>query len=162
MSRITAKYAKRARAVSLMGVLMVSVACTPINRYHGFVPSQAELDALTVGVDTRDSVVAAVGQPTSQGALGNDTLYYVSSQFRYFGALPPREVERQVLAISFDTGGRVRNIERFTLEDGRIVVLDRRVTDDGIEDVTFLGQLFGSFGRVDAGQIIGDGGQDPF
>jgi len=35
-------------------------------------------------------------------------------------------------------------------------VLDRRVTEDGINDVTFLAQLLGSFGRIDAGQFLGE------
>jgi hypothetical protein len=61
-----------------------------------------------------------------------------------------------VLAIDFDSNDRVSNISRYTLEDGRVVVLDRRVTEDGINDVTFLSQLLGSFGRLDAGQFLGD------
>jgi hypothetical protein len=41
------------------------------------------------------------------------------------------------------------------LEDGRVVTLDRRVTDDGIADVGVLSQLLGSFGRIDAGALLG-------
>ena len=50
----------------------------------------------------------------------------------------------------------MRNIARYTMEDGQVVVLDRRVTEDGISDVSFLSQLFGSFGRMDAGTLLGE------
>ena len=83
-------------------------------------------------------------------------MYYATSQFRLFGPFAPEEIDRQVLAIDFDSNDRLRNISRYTLEDGRVVVLDRRVTEDGINDVTFLSQLLGSFGRLDAGQLLGE------
>ncbi len=144
------------RAGALALVLGLACACTPINRYHGYAPSDSELSAVQVGQTTRDSVIASFGPPTSKGLLQNDAYYYVSSQFRHLGAFAPEEVDRQVLAISFTPSGVVSNVERFTLENGRVVTLDRRVTDDGINDVTVLSQLLGSFGRIDAGTLLGD------
>ncbi len=149
---------RRAGAVAL--VLGLACACTPINRYHGFAPSESELSAVQVGQTTRDSVIENFGPPTSRGILQNDAYYYVSSQFRHYGAFAPQEVDRQVLAISFGPTGVVSNVERFTLEDGRVVTLDRRVTDDGINDVTVLSQLLGSLGNIDAGALLGE--REPF
>ncbi len=156
MSSKTGKSMTGLRATGLTVVLALAVGCTPINRYHGFAPSVDELSAVQVGQTTRDNVVATFGPPTTNGVVRNDAFYYVSSQFRHFGAFAPDEVDRQVVAISFSPDGVVRNVERFTLEDGRVVVLDRRVTEDGINDVTFLGQLLGSFGRIDAGALLGE------
>jgi len=84
----------------------------------------------------------------------------VASQFDRIGPFAPQEVDRTVIAVRFDTADRVRNVTRYTLQDGRIVQLDRRVTDDGIEDIGVLEQLLGSFGRIDAGTFLGadDGG----
>jgi outer membrane protein assembly factor BamE (lipoprotein component of BamABCDE complex) len=81
----------------------------------------------------------------------------VSSKFRHFGAFAPAETERQVLAISFDDAGLVSNIERFGLQDGNVIVLSRRVTDNGVRDSTFIRQLLGSIGRVNAGDFLGEG-----
>lgn len=151
--------ARRIAAIAVAAVLVTG--CTPVNRYHGFAPSPAELSTVQVGQTTRDSVVASFGPPTSKGVLRDDAYYYVSSQFRHFGAFAPDEVDRQIVAISFTPEGVVRNVERFTLEDGRVVVLDRRVTDDGINDVTVLSQLLGSFGRIDAGTLLGESEPQP-
>ena len=142
------------RATGFGLAALASTACSPIDRFHGFAPTDAELSAVQVGQTTRDSIFADFGPPTSEGLLEDNAFYYVSSQFRHFGVLAPRELDRQVLAISFTPSGVVSNIERFTLEDSKIVTLDRRVTDDGIADVSVLSQLLGSFGRIDAGTLL--------
>ena len=132
------------------------MACTPIVRNHGYIPVAEDLDRIEVGVDTAQSVRSIVGPPTAGGVIEGGSYYYVSSKFRHFGALAPQEIEREVLAISFDGSGVVTNIERFGLEDVQVVVLSRRVTDGGVGDSTFLRQLLGSLGRFDAGTFLGE------
>lgn len=161
MSRQTGKIITVLRATGL-AALLLGAACSPINRFHGFTPTETELAQVQVGQSTRETVVAQFGPPTSEGLLEDDAFYYVSSQFRIIGPFAPDEVDRQVLAISFTPAGVVSNVERFGLEDGRVVVLDRRVTEDGINDVTFLGQLLGSFGQIDAGTLLGEGPSGDF
>jgi len=68
----------------------------------------------------------------------------------------PREIDRQLVAISFDTRGVVQNVERFTLEDGRVVAISRRVTDSNIKGISFIRQLLGNIGNIRAGDILGD------
>ena len=142
--------------IAISAVAGFAVACAPIDRFHGFVPTQAELDTIEVGVTTKEQIVTTLGTPIADRALLNNTIYYASSQFRYFGPFAPEVVDRQVLAIDFDANDRVRNISRYTLDDGQVIVLNRRVTEDGIRDVTFLSQLLGSFGNFDAGTFLGD------
>jgi outer membrane protein assembly factor BamE (lipoprotein component of BamABCDE complex) len=129
-------------------------ACTPIYRNHGYAPTEADLALLTVGRDTRDTVAAAIGQPSATGLLTDDAWYFVQSRFRLFGPREPQEIDRQVVAISFAENGTITNIERFGLEDGQVVVLSRRVTRTNIKGVTLIGQLLGNFGRIDAEQIL--------
>ena len=83
--------------------------------------------------------------------------FYVQSRFRYFGPLEPKEIEREVVAIRFDEEGVVSNVERFGLENGNVVALSRRVTQDNVRDTTFIRQLFGSIGQINAGDFIGGG-----
>ncbi len=154
MSRTTGRTIPWLRATGLALALLASAACTPINRFHGFTPSAAELSTVQVGQTTRDSVVANFGPPTSEGLLEDDAYYYVSSQFRHFGAFAPEEVDRQVLAISFAEDGVVENIARFGLERGRLVVLSRRVTETTVRDVTFIRQIIRNFGRIDIGEAL--------
>ncbi|MCK0094313.1 outer membrane protein assembly factor BamE [Yoonia sp. F2084L] len=156
MRAMTGKLHKRAKVAGFVSVVLIATGCTQMNQFHGFIPPSEELATLQVGATSKDEVIGLFGPPISERALENNTIYYASSQFRFFGPFAPEEVDRQVLAIDFDASDRLRNISRYTLEDGRVVVLDRRVTEDGINDVTFLGQLLGSFGRLDAGQLLGE------
>lgn len=144
----------RAAAVGLaLGAMLP--ACAPLVRNHGYVPTEGDLAALRIGVDTPESVIAAVGRPTTGGVLGISAFYYVQSRFQQFGIVD-REVAREVLAISFAPNGTLGNIERFGLQDGRVVALSRRTTDEIFADTTFVRQILGNIGRVDAGTLLGE------
>jgi outer membrane protein assembly factor BamE (lipoprotein component of BamABCDE complex) len=141
--------------LALLLFAFAAAACQPLYRDHGYAPTDAELKAVAVGKDTRETVTQAVGRPSASGLLNDDQWFYVQSRYRQRGPNPPLEVDRQVVVISFNQAGTVSNIERFGLEDGNVVALSRRVTESNIKGITFLGQLFGNFGRFDAGQFLG-------
>lgn len=144
------------RTVVMTVLCAVVVSCTAVYRNHGYAPTETDLSLLTVGQDTRDTVQAAVGPPSATGLLTADAWYYVQSRFRLFGPREPEEIDRQVVAISFAEDGTITNIERFGLEQGQVVALSRRVTETNIKGVTLIQQLLGNFGRIDAGQILGE------
>ena len=113
-----------------------------------------DLANVQVGRDTRETVTEKIGSPGTSGVVREDAWYYVQSRVENYAYQAPEVIERQVLAISFSSNGRVRNIERFGLEDGEVIALNRRITDDNIQGVSFLRQLLGNLGRVDAGSLI--------
>ncbi len=140
---------------ALTGVLVLAVSgCVAQYRNHGYVPPPDELARIKPGVDTRDSVVEAIGAPGSSGVLNDSGYYYISSRVRTYGMRAPQVVDRQLVAISFDTRGIVRNIERYGLEDGKAVPLDRRVTDSGLSNNGFLRQLVGNLGNFSPGSFL--------
>jgi outer membrane protein assembly factor BamE (lipoprotein component of BamABCDE complex) len=93
-------------------------------------------------------LLETVGPPSSGGVLNDGGYYYVRSRERTFGPSAPKEIERQMVAISFDSAGVVSNIERFGLEDGKVVPLVRRITDTAVTDKSLLRQLFGNLGKL--------------
>lgn len=153
-AQTSAKVIRRAIAVAAVSG---ALACTPIIRNHGYMPPPEDLSLIAVGVDTRESVIATLGQPTAGGVFNDAGAYYVASKFRHFGALAPKEIDREILAVIFDEQGVVSNITRYGLEDGRVIVLSRRVTDSNAGDVSFIRQLFGSLGKVNAADFLGEG-----
>lgn len=141
--------------LALAGLLAVAIAgCSPVYRNHGYIPSDEELSLIEVGKDTRDTVAATLGRPSSQGLLNDVGWFYVQSRWKHYGALAPQEIDRQVVAITFTEDGVVQNVERFGLENGNVVVLSRRVTESSIRGVSFLKQIFGNIGRLRADQFI--------
>lgn len=129
-------------------------ACSAQFRNHGYIPPEEDLQELVVGIDTRATVEDTVGSPTAGGMLEGGNFYYVSSTVRTFGPRRPQVIDRQVLAITFDEAGVLQNIERFGLEAGRVVVLQRRVTSRPGSNLTFLRQLLGNLGRVDPADAL--------
>lgn len=151
----TARFAIRTvRMAVLAGALSLSAACIAVDRNHGYMPPAEDLAEIVPGVDTRDSVAETLGPPTSAGLLNESGFYYVSSTVRKRGGLEPRVVSRELLAISFDAEGIVRNIERFGLERGQVISLERRVTDTTLANNGFLRQLLTNLGNFDAGSLI--------
>jgi outer membrane protein assembly factor BamE (lipoprotein component of BamABCDE complex) len=151
MSRIRAglKWAAVAAALVALG------ACAASYRNHGYVPTEAELAEIVVGVDNKDSVEETIGIPSAGGVLDGDGYYYVRTQVRTFAFRRPEVVDRQLVAISFNTGGTVTNIERYGLQDGNPVVLSRRVTSSSTEGKTFIRQLLGNIGQIGTGGFGG-------
>lgn len=136
------------------GALLLTGACVPLYRHHGYVPTDADLAAVTVGRTSEAELMTLLGRPSAQGLLTGSGWFYVGSRFRQYGAMKPQEVDRQVVAITFDQQGTVANVERFGLDHGRVVTLSRRVTDPGVSGMSALRQLLGNLGNITAGQII--------
>lgn len=142
------------RALAGLVIIVGLAACSPIYRNHGYAPVDADLSLLEVGADTRQTVAEKIGRPSTSGLLNDQGWYYVQSRWREFGASAPREISREVVAVTFTEAGTVENVERYGLERGRVVPLSRRVTDTNIRGVGFLRQLLGSVGNVRAENLI--------
>jgi len=135
--------------------LFAAISCTPVYRNHGYTPSEAALANLVVGVDTRATAEETLGVPTiSDTETGR--LYYISSRWRHYGMNPPEPISRDIVAVALDSAEVVTNVSRYSLEDGEIVALTRRVTDGGTEEISFLQQLLGNIGRFDASDILSE------
>ena len=144
------------RSLWVLCVVGALAACSTQYRDHGYTPPQEDLDHIVIGVDTRASVGDVLGLPTTGGVNNSDGYYYISSRWRHFAHTKPRPIERKIVAVAFDGDGVVENISRYGLQDGRVVVLSRRVTAGGAKEISLIRQLMGNFGRVDSGQLFGD------
>ncbi|KAE9626507.1 outer membrane protein assembly factor BamE [Parasedimentitalea maritima] len=142
------------RIVVLTGAGLALVSCAGQYRNHGYVPSEEDLAEVVLGVDTRDSVAETIGAPSSSGILDASGYYYIATRLRHYGPSEPKPVSRELVAISFDQAGVVSGVERYGLENGNVIPLQRRVTSSGIQDKTFLRQLLGSLGNIGPGNIV--------
>ncbi|MEM0946698.1 MAG: outer membrane protein assembly factor BamE [Pseudomonadota bacterium] len=139
---------RTSRLAACVFALALLSACGATFQNHGYVPADEVLQNVVVGVDTRDTVASAIGSPGVSGIVDDSGWYYVRSRYRNFAFYAPEEIDRQVLAISFDANGVVTNIERFGLERGRVVPLSRRVTTSNTQGIGLLRQAFGNLGQI--------------
>ena len=91
-------------AVLLLAFLGAS-ACARLDDRHGYIPDAELLADIEVGRDTRQTVDRILGRPGTEGIIDNSGWYYVRSDYERFLWRAPVEVDREVLAISFDEAG---------------------------------------------------------
>ena len=152
--RKAARRFRGAKATAVAAVLvLVMTACAPIYRNHGYVPNDEDLATLEVGKDTLETAAPKIGRPSASGLLNDTGWFYVQSRWEQKGALPPVEIDRQVVALTFSEAGVLENVERFGMERGQIVPLSRRVTESNVRGMSVLRQLFSNFGRIGAAQL---------
>ncbi len=155
MLKVVNRLKPATKSLVFVACLAAIGACTPIFKNHGYVPPAEDLAEIKVGVDTRDTVEEAIGAPGASGVARESGFYYVRSRVRHYGPKRPEVVSRELVAISFDQRGVVSNIERFGLEDGLVIPLERRVTDSNVQDKGFLRQLLGNIGNFNPANIPG-------
>ena len=126
------------------------VSCSSVYRNHGYTPSKEDLAGIVSGVDTRFSVEETLGEPTIEGVGADRAIYYISSRWQHFTWRAPKPVERQIVAVSFDENSVVRNVARYGLADGQVVILNTRVSDGGAGRIPFIRQLMANLSRFNA------------
>lgn len=137
----------------LIGTVAIS-GCTPIVENHGYIPVAADVEALSVGTDSKETVFASLGQPTSRGVQGDSSWYYVSYTERKLGFLKPQITSREILAISFGPNDKVVAVDRYSLENGIVVDLNTRETVTGGRHLTFFQQMLGNVGNFSAESFL--------
>lgn len=146
---------RRVALAALLSLGSLAAACTAVYRDHGYAPTDIDLARVQIGA-TREEVARDIGYPVATGLLTDTAWYYVGSRWRSYGALAPKPVTREVVAVSFTPQGRVANVERFGLERGRVVVLSRRVTETTIKGPGIITQLLRNVGTISADQLVDD------
>ena len=130
-------------------------SCSTIYKDHGYLPLDTDLKNVVIGKDTRNSVTELLGSPSGSGVLEDGAIFYISTKIKNFLFYEPKVVSRDMIVVSFDDRDLVENIEKFTLEDGRVVALSRRVTSAPVKGPKILSQIFGNLGNADAGTLLG-------
>jgi len=118
-------------------------------------PLEESLNQVAIGKDNRGFVTGLLGSPIGSGVLDDGAIFYISTRIKTYLFYEPKVVSRDMIVVSFDSQDKVSNVERFSLEDGRIVVLSRRVTEAPVKGPKILSQILGNFGNVSADDLLG-------
>jgi outer membrane protein assembly factor BamE (lipoprotein component of BamABCDE complex) len=131
----------------LVGVTALG-ACTPVVDRRGFLADEAQTAPFAAGVDTKETVLTRMGNPSQTGVFDEQTWYYISSIQNQTAFYRPQTTERKITAISFGEDDKVAAVRTYGLQDGRVIAYDTRRTPTRGREVTFLEQIFGSVGRA--------------
>ncbi len=147
------------RLVAVLSILLIGAACAPRQDYRGITIEQEKLDLIKVGQTSEGQVNALLGSPSTISTFPDwgTIYYYISSETETVAFLAPELIDQQVLSISFDRGGVVKEIKRYGLKDGKQVAFADRETPTRGKEMTVLEQLFGNLGRFN--NSVGSGGR---
>ena len=140
-------------------------ACAAVENQRGYVPDQQAVASIEVGMDTKDTVSKKLGDPSSAATFGGDTWYYISSHVEQNAFFAPRATDRNILAVEFAKDGKVADIHKYTLADGRVVDIVSRETPTRGRDLSLIQQIFnavpGQIGQSAPTEATPGGGQAP-
>ncbi|MEE9346661.1 MAG: outer membrane protein assembly factor BamE [Robiginitomaculum sp.] len=150
MSRVVLKTIAIASLFASFGL----TACNPTLRTHGYVATENDKpQEIEPGADTKATVLARLGNPSTTGTFEQDTWYYMTSVRQRLAYLRPITEERQITAVVFNDDGQVQAVAEYGLEDGRIVDFVGRETPTRGRQVSVLEQIFGTIGRLPTDQL---------
>jgi outer membrane protein assembly factor BamE (lipoprotein component of BamABCDE complex) len=133
--------------------------CTATRDFHGYVPDQAFPEDVKPAVDTRSTVLARLGTPSTTSLFdkageakvtpGKEQLWvYMSSTRELLAFYYPKVVQRSIIAIQFDEDDVVSDVLVYDADDGRVLDYSSRVTPTRGRELGILEQLFGTLGSL--------------
>ncbi len=145
---------KRRRTRSIAAGLLagaIVASCSPTIDNRGYVPDPTALDRVRPGGQTRGDVADILGTPSSVTPFADDTWIYIQRKTSTVAFFEPKVLEQNVVVVAFDDAGLVRDVRRYTLEDGKLIDPVTRKTPAPGKELTFLEQLVGNVGRFGQG-----------
>jgi outer membrane protein assembly factor BamE (lipoprotein component of BamABCDE complex) len=134
-----------AAALALTG--LAAGACTPIRESHGWVAdSSSENAAVQPGVDTKSTVMARMGSPSTTANFGANDWYYITALQQNFAYFKPKTTARKITVVRFNTDDVVASVDQFGLEKGKVINYSGQKTPTRGRELGLLEQIFGTVG----------------
>lgn len=139
---------------TVMGIAALALAagalgaCNPVRDNHGFSAVTEDQKNVEVGVDTKSTVLARLGTPSTQSAFDQTAWYYVSTIQERYAFYMPKTVAREVLVVKFDGEGKVSAVEKFGMERGQVVAYNDDRTPTRGRELGIVEQIFGNIGNT--------------
>lgn len=138
-------------SAALAALLALSACSTSEVLNQGYVVDEKSLELVPVG-SSREQVLLALGSPSTTATFDNEVFYYISQKrVRPVAFMEPRLVNQTVLAVYFNSDGRVERIANYGLQNGQLFDFISRTTPTGGRDRTFLGQILTDTGSSGPG-----------
>ncbi len=140
------------RLFLLATVASVSLAaCEPRVDQRGHVATPGSVEKLQPGQQTRNDVLTLLGSPSTTATFDDETWYYISQRVETTAFLAPDTKEQTVMALKFDKAGVLKDMNTYTLKDGRAIDMVDRKTPTAGKELTIIEQIFGNVGRFGGG-----------
>lgn len=134
------------RKMLLVAMFMLQTACSNdlFLVHNGNIPVDEKIAEVHKG-QTKQDVMNILGAPSLTTGLSDDHWIYMASTMKKVAFLRPEELNRKVLAITFDND-KITKIEKLSLADGNNIKIDKNVTNATEREQGFFRKYFGGVG----------------
>ena len=140
-------------------------ACVPNVANNGFQAREDKPQDVKIGVDTKSTVLARLGSPSTTSSFQPNTWYYISQTTNKLTYQNPRLITRDVVEIKFGEDEKVAEVKHLGLKNGYKIAYNKGETPTRGRELSVVEQLLGNIGRgsvlpqdADPGQRPGQGG----
>ena len=130
-------------------LLMGACSLMPVN-VIGDIPQEVRISAIKIGKHNREDVQRLLGSPMHATLFEEESWIWVESQEQMRAFLPPKEIERKVVIVTFDENGVAKRVARLDITDSIKVAYDSEETPSHGKDLNVFEELMGNFGRFSA------------
>jgi len=123
------------------------VGCNNPIEQRGNLPPQEAVAQIKPGSTDKETVTRLLGSPSSVAAFDDSTWYYMSQKTKTVAFFKPETLDQEVLAITFDKDGVVKDVKKLGLSARNDVTPVERTTPAPGKELSFFEQLIGNFGR---------------
>lgn len=133
------RYLLGGAAMAALGPL---AACSSELTQHGHLLTEADLAQVQSGM-SQQQVKFLLGTPDTTATYSGEVYYYISSKMKTTAFLPPKEVDRRVVAVYFAPQvNTVSRVAHYGLQDGKVIDFISRETPSQGREASLLQQLF--------------------
>src|SRR6201997_447921 len=138
-----------AAALACAGLLTLALgACAPIHLNTGYQAIDAQPKDVKVGVDTKSTVLTALGSPSAVSTFDPNIWFYISQASEQVTYHKPRVAKRNIVSIAFNKENeQVAAVNTYTLKDGKVIAYNGRETPTRGRELSVVEQLLGNVGR---------------
>lgn len=159
MKQISNKLMSKIFAATILGSTLMLTSCGTIIDQHGYVAQAGAISDITIGMP-RSEVISILGSPSVTTTAKGLSYYYISSKQSRFNLIGPKESERDVVAVHFNSRKRVTKIAHYGLQDGVVIDFISQTTPTYKKDLSFIQELFGGLGTKNSSGNSGTGFAD--
>ena len=134
------------RKIFFLSISLVLSACSNdlFLVHNGNMPANEKISEVHLSQSKQD-VMNILGAPSLTTGLSDDHWIYMASTVKKVAFFRPEELDRKVLAISFDNG-QISKIEKLSLADGNNFKIDTHTTQTTEQEQGFFRKYFGGVG----------------
>lgn len=129
-----------------VALCLLCCACAPTERVHGNIVETRQIEQIKPGVSSRSDVLRVFGSPATVAPFDESVWYYIGQKTEKRGILDPRVTQGQVVVVSFDANGTVRDLRVSQGTPRDVPTVERRTPVTGTQS-TPLQDFFGNLGK---------------